>query len=213
MQLSYRCLLWLVLCVVGASPLHSTAQSTNPAADDLVARLQQIDGVSASFRQLITNSAGQLLDTSSGTMQLAKPRFRWEIVEPFPQIIVADADELKIYDPDLEQLTIQQLLDDATFEVPLAILTRTPAEIEAAFQVTAHSDQSKQRYILVPKTSDQLYARVELTFQDEFLHGFSIVDQTGQVVEVQLITYQSGLVLQSDVFELHVPEGTDIVEG
>ena len=191
-----------------------TLSTESPSPQTLLEqRLSTVNGVSAAFRQTVTDSYGRVLETSEGSLHLDKPKFRWEVLAPFPQVIVADGTQLQIYDPDLEQLTVQSLSGANRFDVPLSILIQAELALDGLFDVTYSGDTSKERFRLIPLDQESLFAALDFVFQDGYLHAFTILDHSGQQAEVMLVTYQSGLVLQSELFELEVPEGTDIVEG
>ena len=198
-------------------PVHSASQ--NEEAVRLLAELlSKQDGVRANFSQTLTNATGEILEVSNGSLLLAKPNFRWEIESPFPQTIVTSEDTLSIYDPDLMQLSVQKMDERAGYEVPLKVLTSPSEEALGLFDVVLLDRSSSQdtqltRFSLVPRGTGALFAQLLIVFQDQHLQSFSIVDHAGQEALVQMITYESGLVLESSSFQLEVPPGTDVIEG
>ena len=181
------------------------------AAASLEARLLAADGIVANFTQQITNAQGFVVEQASGTLQVAKPRFRWEVLAPFPQIIIADANELEVYDPDLEQVTTKTL-DGTLDEAPLALLTQSELALAEQFAVELQSLEL-HRYTLRPLSMDALFDRMELVFLDDALLTLVIYDHTGQQTLIRFTEYRAGQVIQSEVFELEYPPGTDFVRG
>lgn len=171
-------------------------------------RLALLDNVIADFEQQMINAQGYLTESSKGTLYLAKPKFRWEVFAPFPQIIIADNERIEIYDPDLEQVT-QRTLSDALHEAPLALLTQSDLRLEGYFSVYANGET----FVLLPNSDEALFDRLEITFVDDQLSALDIHDHTGQQTLIRFSNYRAQQVLQSDLFELDYPDGTDFVRG
>ncbi len=203
-------------CLLGVAVLAGSAASdpSSPSASaDLQHRLQQLDGVIAAFDQQITNNQGYLIEEAQGTLYLAKPRFRWDVREPFPQIIIADDDLIQIYDPDLEQVT-QRQIEGSLDQAPLALLTRSSLALEAHFTVAfIVNEPGFTRFMLTPVSADALFSRMEMVFHGEMLSAMSIFDHTGQQTLIRFADYLTQQVIQSSVFELEFPPGTDFVRG
>ena len=202
------CLLALV-----STGVYAAESASVSAPDDLQSRLQSLDGVVATFDQEISNSQGFLIEQANGTLHLAKPRFRWEVEAPFPQIILANGDHIQIYDPDLEQVTEREI-DGSLDQAPLALLTRSELGLEDHFAVQMVSDEpGVTRFVLRPISEDALFSSMEMEFREDKLSMLVIFDYTGQQTLIRFANYLSQQVIQSSVFELEFPPGTDFVRG
>jgi len=189
------------------------ALRADAAADELQARLVGLDGVIAAFTQQITDSKGYIVEEATGMLHLAKPRFRWEVKAPFAQIILADGNQVQIYDPDLEQVT-ERNIDGAIDQAPLALLTRSELTLEDHFMVDEPAiDGAYSRYVLRPISSDALFERLELVFKQQQLDTLAIYDHAGQQTLIRFTDYAHTQVIQSSMFELDYPPGTDFVRG
>lgn len=198
-----------ISCTVLLAPYVATSQTRqDQAVLALQAELAKLNNVVADFDQQITNTQGYLTESSRGKLYLSKPKFRWEVFTPFPQVILAKGDRIEIYDPDLEQVT-QRALGDAVHEAPLALLTRADLQLEEYFSVFAVADS----YTLVPLSDEALFDRLEIAFVDGVLSQLTIHDHAGQQTLIRFSHYRAEQVLQSDVFELDYPDGTDFVRG
>lgn len=202
-----------------AASVHSDEQAaeTSPGgADDdrvrLAARLDRLATFAATFTQEIQGANGQLLERSSGRVLLQRPLFKWEVDEPFPQVIVTDGDVLKVYDPDLEQLTIRPL-DNALEDTPVSLLTRDDVVLSDRFDVTRYEEEAGETFLIVPTSADALYAEIRLSFTDERLVLLNILDQLGQFTQIHFEPDADAAVLQSSDFQLDVPPGTDVIGG
>ncbi|MDZ4814097.1 MAG: outer membrane lipoprotein carrier protein LolA [Pseudomonadota bacterium] len=123
----YRFLLFalVTLSAVGAlcaeSPPATTAR-TDSARSRLEAFSKGLNELTGSFQQRTVAPDGAVQEDSSGILALRAPRqFRWEYVEPYPQLIVADGDNVWIYDEDLEQVTVRNQSQEEA-QSPLTIL-------------------------------------------------------------------------------------------
>ncbi len=187
----------------------------SPDADALAARLEALDGFAATFRQVVAGARGQILEESSGYVLLKRPGFKWVVDDPYPQIIVTRGDVLKVYDPDLEQLTIRPL-NDALSDTPVSLLTGSQLALDETFHVQALSegsgDEAMTTFVIVPVGEDSLFAEIRMTFSDSALRSLGIADHLGQYTEIRFRS-DPGRVIQSADFELEVPPETDVIGG
>ena len=122
----------VILMLALAAPLAHAG-----AREQLDAFGAGMTGMSADFEQRVHAPDGELLESSSGTLKLRAPRqFRWEVVQPFPQVIVADGTHVWIHDPDLEQVTVR-IQSHEEQGSPLSVLV-DPSELERQFEVSGH---------------------------------------------------------------------------
>src|SRR5690242_12941666 len=78
------------------------------AATDLTQVLNNVHSMRANFTQTVYDNLGKAIQQSTGKMAMQRPgQFRWQVVRPLPQLIIANQTRLWIYDPDLEQVTIR----------------------------------------------------------------------------------------------------------
>lgn len=188
------------------------AQGDDPA-EALRDRLQGLDGIIADFKQQVTSPRGVIIEQSSGTLYLYKPAFRWDVDDPYPQIILAREGIVQVYDPDLEQVT-ERALDDSLDQAPLALLTRSDLALGDYFKIVQlGGEPDVDRFELYPTGSDALFARMQLVFDGQILSALVIYDHVGQQTLIRFAEYEAGQVIQSDVFEMRYPPDTDFVRG
>ncbi len=182
------------------------------ARQALSERLDHLSSYAADFSQEIRGAQGQVLERSNGQIFLRRPQFKWVVDQPYPQVIVTEGDELKVYDPDLEQLTIRPL-SEALKDTPISVLTQSGVVLGDEFQVVEVSDDFGVTYILTPNSADTLYAEIRLQFAADTLVGLSILDHLGQFTEILFTPAPESTVIQSSEFQLTVPPGTDVIGG
>ncbi|NIP15599.1 MAG: outer membrane lipoprotein chaperone LolA [Pseudomonadales bacterium] len=198
-----------VVCL--ALSLAAAIAAADPR-ESLSGRLAGMDVFVANFSQEIRGAQGQVLERSTGRFVLDRPRFKWEVDHPYPQTVVTDGDQLKVYDADLEQLTIRPLAE-ALQDTPVSLLTREGVALGDEFQVVEVSDELGTSYILTPNAADTLYAQIRLHFAGGALAALAITDHLGQFTEILFSTSTQRPVIQSSEFQLVVPPGTDVIGG
>ena len=181
----------------------------------LAALLDSMSSYRADFEQTVSSQFGEVLQTATGTMHLERPgRLRWAVDEPYPQLVVADGEHVWVYDPDLEQATVQSF-EETVQGTPMMFLTDT-AMLERNFRVGTKSptEKSGQRFALSPRNpeSTSLFREITLTFSaGGVLVGLDIVDDLDQKTAMVFRHGELNPVLESGLFEFEVPEGVDVI--
>ena len=189
----------------------------NAGADDAPRLAQLLDGMatlSAQFEQTVTNRFGDILQVATGRMHLKRPmRLRWELDEPYPQLVVTNGEVLMVYDPDLEQVTVQPLAE-ALSGSPAVFLTGTVADLRRNFTVVATEapEAGGSRFELTPVDPNAVYGELALTFAaDGGLASIDIADHLEQLTRVAFTTRELNPVLESALFEFTIPTGVDVI--
>ena len=206
---------WYPIAVRAALAIALSLTSASGYADAREALSQRLDGLAeyvADFSQEIRGAQGQVLERSTGQLFIQRPQFKWVVDQPYPQVVVTEGEFLKVYDPDLEQLTVRPL-KDALDDTPVSLLTRKGVVLGDEFQVVEVSDQLGSSYILSPNSPDTLYAEIRLHFSNVTLVGLAILDHLGQFTEILFTPAPESTVIQSNEFQLSVPPGTDVIGG
>ena len=120
--------------------------------------------------------------------------------------------ELKIYDPDLEQLIIKDITDEVG-NVPLHMLRSRNIEFGDFIVVKEELEASGAKcFSLSPQSEQVLFSRIEIKTLNEQLQTIRVIGISGEVTEINLLNFKN-LNREDSLFEISVPEGTDIVEG
>src|SRR5690606_3793823 len=87
--------------------LASTATANESALLELHELLSETKSLQGKFNQVTRDEQGQMVEENTGTFAIKRPGLlRWHIEKPFEQLLVSDGESLWVYDPDLEQVTI-----------------------------------------------------------------------------------------------------------
>jgi len=175
-------------------------------------RLDALAVYSARFTQDVFGARGELLERSQGQVLLQRPDFKWVVDAPYPQVIVTEGDQLKVYDPDLQQLTIRPL-DEALSDTPVSILTRDDVIIGDRFHVARIADELGEAYVIQPASEETLYREIRLQFDSRGLTGLDILDHVGQRTEIRFSPDPAVSMIDSAEFVLEVPPDTDVIGG
>ncbi len=186
------------------------------ANDDLSALnviLSETSTISAQFEQITMDASGSRVQESTGQLVVKRPdRFRWQVAAPFPQLVVSDGEKVSIYDPDLEQLTIQPL-DPRAGATPALILSGDMAAIARDFDVTQIQHEGDfTRFRLIPRSVESLFESLELSFIRSEINNMMLVDSLGSNTRIDFSSVKLNQVIDDELFVVSVPEGTDIIE-
>lgn len=191
------------------------APAASAARTALAERLAALDPFHAHFSQFVEGARGQVLEESTGEVILSRPSFRWQVDAPYPQIIVADGAEIRIYDPDLEQVIVRSMTA-ALADTPIALLTQADLVLSDRFEVVklpAASSAEAEVFLLSPQEPDSLFQEIQLHFVEAGLAQLLIYDHLGQSTTVKFRAIAPSGAIDPAVFSLVLPPGVDVVEG
>ncbi len=197
--------------VVAAWLVSGFTPATTTAADLVSEWFSGLESIQADFTQQVFDSAGEQMQDSQGEVWIQRPgRFRWDYRSPYRQLIVSDGKRLWTYDEDLEQATVKDL--DAT-------LSSTPAMLLSGYRpleeiMTWEKDTKTgplNWYRLRPRAADASVEQVRIGFAGRQLDTIEVVDGFGNHTRIHFSAMQRNRKLDDDLFQLQLPEGTDII--
>jgi outer membrane lipoprotein carrier protein len=201
------------VCLVFAAIMFllSTASHAGPARDRLEAFTQGLDSLRGTFVQEVRDPEGRVVDTSSGSIALQAPRlFRFEYTQPFPQLIVADGDDVWIYDQDLAQVTVRSQSQEEAHS-PLTVLIDM-GQLDREYKVNeSGSKDGLQWMTLTPKGKDASFKSCELGFASDGPSKMVVVDQIGQRNEWRFAKWERNPKLDPKLFQFTPPKGADVI--
>jgi len=172
---------------------------------------EDVTNLSASFEQQVFDDLGNQRDAASGTLALARPnRFRWDYLEPEEQRIVADGDNIWVYDVELEQVSVRpQSFDEQ--QSPLAVLLDLKSLDQQFASEDRGANDGAQWLRLTPKSEDAEFAHVDLGFRENQLQRMVMVDIVGQRTEIVFDGWKRNSTLAPGTFFFEPPPGVDVV--
>jgi chaperone LolA len=165
------------------------------------------DAAAGAFLQELYDEEDELLERATGHYAVLRPQyFRWEIDYPDRQRIVVAGDTLWHYDVDLATATRRNTAGSDEF-APLQLLGGEVAELQQRFSVT---DLGDDRYRLQPNYPDAGFASVEMGWEDGQLTAMTVLDRSGQRLELSLTPERPAPALSPADFRFSPPEGVEV---
>lgn len=202
---------FLLLLLLSISSLLYAGGQTD-AAQKLRTKLVGMNTLSAAFTQIVYSPEGDRLQQTSGQLKAARPgQVRWETDPPMEQLIVSDGTTLWLFDPDLEQVTVRPFSDDLG-KTPAVLFIGDLATLEQTYRVFFEHDQLIV-FTLIPRTDDNLYEKLTLSFNGKKPAGMMLWDGLGQRTEIKFSHTEVNQPLSSELFVFKPPEGVDILRN
>jgi outer membrane lipoprotein carrier protein len=207
----------VALALAAPAPVRAQGAGCDTA---LLARVQSayqaVGSFQGRFDQLDRRVDGTVAE-GKGQIAYAKPgRMRWSYEPPQEQLLVTDGTTVWLFDPVLENVTIQPLAD-LTRGTPLAFLLGA-GNLAADFTCRALSrppaDPALATFELVPRQPIPALDYIQLGVQPATarIAAFSMVDTQGNVREVRLQGLRFGIALAPDLFTFVVTPGMEVIE-
>jgi len=202
-------LISLALSLFVALPV--TAADEAPAPALLRAFLSDVETLEAAFRQTLVEPESGRERVSEGRLYLKRPKqFRWDYRSPAPQLVVADGQDLWLYDPDLEQATVRSL-DDGLSSTP-AMLLSGEGRLEESFQVgAAYAEEDIDWVELKPLDPESDFDAVRVGFDAGELAAMDITDTLGQTTRIRFSEVRRNVPLDPALFIFEPPPGADVL--
>ncbi len=177
--------------------------------------LASIESLKADVVQLIVESDGGILEESKIKMYFKKPNgFYWETITPFKELIVTNGVKLWNYQPDLEQVVIEDW-DSSKSELAAQLLNGETENLGSNYQIEQlYSDYSGDRqFTLTPLATDSVYERISISFVTFELDQIYLNSKNGQQTVWRFVTIERNESLEDSVFEFNPPAGIEIIEN
>lgn len=203
-----RCLVLLMTLVIW--PLAGQADSTA-----LQRFMDTVDAFAASFEQTVYDADGDPLQSSSGTVVLERPaRFRWEYTNSDSgadgQVLVADGERVWLYDPDLEQVTVNRI-DERVAGTPLVVLMGDEP-LETGFSVTSLGNaEGIEWFELVPVDESGDFDTVFVGLRGDALAAMELRDNFGQATQLRFDDFDGTIEPEPGLFDFEPPPGVDVI--
>jgi len=205
-SISIKTLVAAALFVAAFSSSAAAQPDARVLLDDFA---RGLDSLSAEFSQITVDGSDEVVEESYGRMYFQAPDLiRWDYLEPFPQVIVADGEQLWHYDESLEQVTVRP--QPAPGDSPMLVLTR-PELLEKFYRILPSDRPDQLRFEPLADQAEIEMAR--LTFRDGKPATLDLFDPFGQSTRLTLTDIERNPDIDPSVFEFEVPEGADVLEG
>lgn len=177
--------------------------------------MAEVNAFSAEFEQTVYDADGATLQSSSGTVVLERPaRFRWEYApqdgEEAGQVLVADGERVWLYDPGLEQVTVNRI-DERVAGTPLVVLMGNEP-LDTAFNVSSlGAADGVDWFELAPSAADSDFETVYVGFSGGGLAAMELRDSFGQATQIRFEQFDGTIDPDDSVFQFDPPAGVDVI--
>ena len=205
-----RLIRMLVLAALAVAGIQ--AHADDAATQRLSAMLSKAQTLSARFSQLTLDGSGTRLQEAGGEMALKRPGLlRWHTDAPMEQLLVSNGEKVWLYDPDLQQVTIQPL-DQRMSHTPALLLSGDVSKIGENFNISYKEGGSVVDFILKPKAKDTLFDTLRLSFRNGVINDMQLIDSIGQRTNILCLGVKMNQPLDSAQFTFKVPQGADVIQ-
>ncbi|MGM0569189.1 outer membrane lipoprotein chaperone LolA [Marinobacter sp.] len=190
------------------------ATSAESAADRLADALSSYSTFQAGFTQVVADEQGRVMQESTGNLKAKRPGlFYWETDPPANQFIVSNGETVELYDPDLEQVTVQDL-DEQVSTTPALLLSGETDSLAETYDISEekYGDNTRE-YTLLPRNEDSLFVSLTLTFYDGELQAMRLEDSLSQRTELEFGNVRINEPVSDEAFELDYPDTVDVIQG
>lgn len=194
--------LWLVLA--------GTASATG--LDQLRAFLADTASARGEFTQRVLRASGQTMESTQGVFAFARPgRLRWEVRQPFEQLMLADGERLWFHDLDLNQVTVSKL-GDSLASTPAALLFGTDA-LDKAYELSELGERDGVSWVqALPRRAEAGYSRIAIGMRDGLPAVMEVLDAFDRTSVFGFSNIERNPALGADTFRFTPPAGADIIE-
>lgn len=177
--------------------------------------LANINSLTADVVQLIVESDGGILEESNIKMLLKKPNgFYWETITPYQELIVTNGIKLWNYQPDLEQVVIEDW-DVSKSELAAQLLSGKTENLDSQYIIEELSDTNNdsQEFVLTPVDADSIYTQISINFITSELDLIYLNSRNGQQTVWRFDAVERNQILEDSLFDFQPPAGIEIIEN
>ncbi|WP_339488533.1 outer membrane lipoprotein chaperone LolA [Pseudomonas sp. EL_65y_Pfl2_R95] len=201
----------MLLSVLSLTCLNAMADDSS-AVKRLTELLNQAQTITARFSQLTLDGSGSQLQETAGELSLKRPGlFRWHTDAPQEQLLVSNGKKVWLYDPDLEQVTIQKM-DQRLTHTPALLLSGDVSKISESFDISYKEAGNVVDFTLKPKSKDTLFDNLRLSFRSGVVNDMQLIDSIGQRTNILFLNVKMNQSINESEFTFDVPKGADVIQ-
>ncbi len=206
-----RLIRMLVLTLLSFTSIAAVADD-EVAIQRLTELLNPAQTITARFSQLTLHGSGTQLQETAGQLALKRPGlFRWHTDAPMEQLLVSNGEKVWLYDPGLQQWTIQTL-DQRLTHTPALLLSGDVSKIRENFEISHNEGGNVVDFILKPKSKDTLFDSQRLSFRNKVLNDMQLIDSIGQRTNILFLNVKMNEPQDDAQFTFEIPAGADVIQ-
>jgi outer membrane lipoprotein carrier protein len=220
------------LGLITTSPLWAAEQAFDDKAIEEVhevvkqvqSRYEKLKDLQADFSQQTRIEGFERPVRSSGKVYIKKPgKLRWDYLDPATEQIYVNADDVKIYVPEHNQVLVGKLTHMAASKAPLELL-QGAARLDASFDVEPTPGKERglggiRRLTLIPKSKDHESTRslqrivVEVFPKTYYIRTVTLHEMGGNVATFEFSDLKANTGLGPELFDFRPPPVVEIVKA
>lgn len=207
--------LLIALCIFAVpAGAESGSGTSEEAAAKLSKRLSEYRSYQADFEQTVRSPDEERLQKTEGELSARRGGdFFWHADPPMEQKIVTDGDKVRVYDPDLRQVTVYPL-EKRIASTPALLLSGEVDDLAETFRIRRETEGDGETFILEPRDEDTLFLELRIRFdEDGVLRGMELHDSLDQRSDLRFRNVELNESIPEDRFELDVPDGVDVIRN
>ena len=200
------------LLLLLAGPAFS--QTDADAASRLVDLLSGLETMRAEVAQLTLDQEGREVQEAEATLTMHRPdRFYWHTTVPYEEVMTTDGESIWIYEPDLDQVTVQDFSEDVS-RTPALLLSEDEETLRESFSITLDDvGGGRSRFTLVPRDPGSLFEILSMTFSDGKLEEMQFSDSLGQRTSLEFSEVETNLPVDQELFTFEAPDGVEVIDS
>lgn len=188
------------------------------ALKEVQTKYQKLSGVAADFYQDSYLVALDASESSRGKVVFSKPgRMKWRYLEPEQQEFVLKDNTVWLYQPEIQQVLIDELSEVLITDLPVAFLMGV-GDLSQGFKLAGGCEGSSGLLLeLEPRKSASKSDREEslkrftlLVSSERFPAGARVLDVVGNMTTILLRSIKENPVISESEFLIEYPSGTDV---
>jgi outer membrane lipoprotein carrier protein len=181
---------------------------------ELVSRLAGTSSIQADVEQLILSQDGRQIQALQARLIMQKPdKLSWQVIDPYEELMISDGESLWYYEPDLEQVSIQDFPEDVENN-PILLLNDDLQAIADAYEVSmGYVDEEVSQYVLLPLASSSSYERFSMTFAGQDLLQMQFETSVGQLTSFSFSNISNNVDIDPMVFDFAIPQDVDVIDS
>jgi len=211
--LSSRLLLYFCLLIL------LTPTLTGKNIKTVSSSLKKIQSLTGSFKQESFNLLQGKSTVSEGSFAFKQPSLmKWIYEKPDDLVIIVGLDKIWIYDPLLENVTIQNKkaikeISSLSFLFEPDALGENYTETNPEKSFLTVNDQEIQ-YYLIPKNPDPNIKELQIAInrESQLIKQFIIIDKQLNYRKVTLLNLDSQSIIGDSKFEFKIPENVEVID-
>lgn len=208
---------------LAAPPSSESTLLEQPLLEHVQSRYQSIRTFSGGFHQWSYGKDGSIMRQAQGTVLYQRPgKMRWMYHKPEEQLLVTDGTTLWLYDPLLENVTIQSLKNMTTgtalsFLLGVGNLRTDFTQRPLSKSVLKIADDGSQGLLLELKPKKMVanieFIQMEVHPKSYDLQALVLVDTQGNSRVIRFLDMSYNTPLEKDDFVFRILPGMEVIQN